>query len=124
MFLYSKYAIYTDVKTAVLKRTEIIYPSTDMARKNETATEYFFESANHRELTRSVQVNSDNSRLVTRFKYASDYPVANAGDVPTAAIQNLLSAHRTDVLVESITSRVDGAVEKFNYASLQTFQVL
>jgi hypothetical protein len=124
MFLYSRYPIYTDVKTVLKKQSEIIYPGLDVAKKNETVTEYLFESLYHKEPSSIVRTNSDKTKLVTRFKYLRDYPVVTPGDAQTTAFQNLLSAHRTNVLVETITSRITGSTEKYIDASIQTFQVL
>jgi YD repeat-containing protein len=102
MFLYNKYAIFTDVSKVLKKQTETIYQSADLLKKNETVTEYFFGTGNHREVSKILRKNSDHVETTTWFKYVKDYmPIQTPGNAATAALSKLLLAHRTKTVVES-----------------------
>lgn len=121
MFLYSKYEIFTNVKTELSTLTETIFNSTDLTQKTETKTEYFYDSPHHREVSRIVKWNSDGSQTIKKIRYAKDYPMSAPDDSLSVALKSLNDAHRNTV-VESITSKLAGGVEKFIEANLTTFQ--
>jgi hypothetical protein len=120
MFLYSKYAIFTDVSKVLKKQTETIYQSADLLKKNETATEYFFGTGNHREVSKILRKNSDQVETTTWFKYVKDYtPIQTPANPTTAALSKLLLAHRTKTVVESFA--MSGS-STYTGASLTLFQ--
>jgi hypothetical protein len=123
MFLYSKYEIFTEVKTELSSQTETVYNSTDLTKKTVTTTSYFFESANHKELTRIETLNSDGSIARNRLKYAKDYIISSPSGVAATAIVNLNAANRT-AIVESTTTKIFSGVEKYLGASLTLFQTV
>ncbi len=124
MFVFSRYAINTDVKTVIKKQTEVLYTSNDLTKKVETSTEYFYDAVNHRELSRIVQLNSDQSQKTTRLKYVRDYPITTPADAQATALNNLVTIHGTGALVESTTTRTVSGVEKYISADLNYFQTL
>jgi hypothetical protein len=124
MFLFSKYPLYTGVKTVMMKKTEVIFPESTEVRKNEIITEYFYDSQHHRELSKIIQTNSDKSKVVTRLRYVADFPVGTPSDANTTALKNLNDSHRKSLLVESVVSKISGGTEKYIGGSLQTFQTL
>lgn len=123
LFLYSKYEIFTDVKTELNFQTETIYNSTDLSKKTVTSTSYFFDSPNHRELTRIETANSDGSVSKKKLTYTKDYSFVSASSIPAVALANLNATHRNTV-VESVFSKVVSGEEKTIGASLSLYQTL
>ncbi|HEY8936977.1 MAG TPA: hypothetical protein VIM65_17240, partial [Cyclobacteriaceae bacterium] len=123
MFLYSKYEIFTDVKTELSTQTETIYNSTDLSKKTVTTTSYFFTSSNHKELTRVETQNSDGSVSQTLFTYVKDYAITAPSGTSSTALANLNTAHRNFV-VESISKKIIGVTNYFIGAKLFLFQTL
>lgn len=121
MFLYGKYPVFTDVKVELTEKKEILYYSTDLTKKSETTTTFHYESANHKELTKVVTTNSDGTQSVTRFNYVKDYSITSPTGANASNIVALKSAHRNEV-VESLSSTIEGAVEKFTAGTLFLFQ--
>jgi len=122
MFLYSKYEIYTEVKTELATQTEIIY-GTDGVKNRVITTSYWFESPNHGAVTRIETNNSDGSVLRKRIKYSKDYSVTSASGTPATALFNLNSINCI-VPVETISTLVTAAPEKTIGADLTTYQTL
>jgi hypothetical protein len=123
MFLYSKYEIFTDVKTELSSQTETIYNSVDLSKKTVTTTSHFFDSPNHKELSRIEVTNSDGSVTKNKFKYSKDFPLTSASGVPAVALSNLASNNRM-AIVESISTKVINGTEKTMGANLVLYQTL
>lgn len=121
MFLYSRYEIFTDVKTVLSSETEILYHTPDLARKTESTVNYYYESPDHSELTRVTRQNSDGTQSVSRYKYAADYSVSPSGNTESAALHALKSDGR-NALVEVINSVIADGTEKYTGAQLSTFK--
>lgn len=124
MFVYSKYAINTDVRTVLKKSTETIFTSSDLTKKTETSTEYFYSTGNHREVERIVSTNSDQTQNIVRMKYVRDYSISTPVDAQSTALKNLLTTHRTGLPIETTSSKVDGGVEKYINGNLTYFQTI
>jgi hypothetical protein len=124
MFVYSKYGINTDVKTVLRKSTETFFASSDLTKKTETSTDYFYSTGNHREVEKIVSTNSDQSQNITRLKYVRDYSISTPSDAQTAALSSLLAAHRTGLPIETVSSRTDDGVEKCIGGNLTYFQTI
>jgi hypothetical protein len=123
MFLYSKYAILTDVKKVLRKNTSIVYQSADLVKKNEKIIEYFYGTGNHREVIKIVTRNSNQVPTTTWLKYAKDYQsILTPTNAVTSALSNLNAAHRTSTVIESYTTV--GADNNYTSASLTTFQTI
>jgi YD repeat-containing protein len=122
MFLYSKYEINTDVKTVIGKKTETVYYSADLSKKNTIITEYHYDSPHHAELTRTVRFNSDGSENLSRLKYVKDYALENVNDEASTALKSLRDAHR-NMIVESTSSIVTGGTERFLGGNLTSFNL-
>ena len=67
-------------------------------------TAYEFHEGGHKQLSRERRVTSE-GMFLTEYKYASDYPAGT-----DAAIDELVSRHVADALIESVTFRADGLV--------------
>ncbi|SKC87487.1 carbohydrate-binding protein [Ohtaekwangia koreensis] len=124
MFVYSKYAINTDVKTVLKKSTETFFATSDLAKKTETSIDYFYSTGNHREVEKIVNTNSDQSQNITRLKYVRDYSISTPSDAQTTALNNLLTAHRTGLPIETVSSRTDAGIEKYIGGNLTYFQTI
>jgi len=125
MFLYSRYEIFTDVKTELSYKTETVYNSTDLSKKTSITTNYFYDSPNHRELTRTEVTSSDGSVIRNTNTYSKDYLVTSAGDGPSAALSLLNSStYHQNLPVESITTRISGSVGKTIGAAITLYQVV
>ncbi len=125
MFLYSKYEIFTDVKTELTSQTETIYNSSDLAKKTAVTTNYFYDSPNHGELTRIEALNSDGSLTRKKLKYSKDYIITSASGTPAIALANLNSTTTNRmVIVETVSSKVIAGTEKTIGANLTTYQIL
>jgi hypothetical protein len=123
LFLYSKYEVFTDVKTEISSRTETIYNSADLAKKTITTTNYFFDSPNHKELARTETTNSDGSLVKNKLKYTKDYTVTSPSGVPAIAIANLNTSHRM-AIVESTSTKVISGTEKTIGAGVTLYQTI
>lgn len=121
MFLFSKYPVNTNVKTVLKKETVKLYNVPSQTEKFEHSVSYYYESPDHPDLTKVVNTNSDQSQDITRFKYVRDYVIDNPTDNASAAMTRLLSENRNPV-IESITSRITGGVEKFIKGGLSLYQ--
>jgi hypothetical protein len=124
MFVYSKYSINTDVKTVLKKSTETFFTSSDLTKKTETSTEYFYSNGNHREVERIVSTNSDQTQNITHLKYVRDYLVSAPSDAQTTALSNLLAAHRTGLPIETVSSKIEAGIEKYIGGNLTYFQTI
>jgi hypothetical protein len=123
MFVYSRYALFTNVKSVLKKQTTTVYNSADEVKKSEVVTNYFYDSPLHRELTRIETINSDGTNSKQKFVYVKDYTITTPSGVSSTAIANLKTANRTTV-VESISSKIISGTEKFLAANLTTFQTI
>ncbi|MFD1003673.1 hypothetical protein ACFQ21_30385 [Ohtaekwangia kribbensis] len=124
MFVYSKYAINTDVMTVLKKSKETFFASSDLTKKIETSTEYFYSTGNHREIEKIVSTSSDQSQTITRLKYVKDYFASPTTDQQATSLTNLVTAHRTALPVETILSKMDGSVEKYISGNLNYYQTI
>jgi YD repeat-containing protein len=123
MFLFSKYELFTDVKTVLSSETEIVYNTPDLVQKTETVKSYFYDSPNHRELSRAVVLNSDGSQTVSRFKYVQDYTISSTSNPAATAIVNLKNAFRL-FPVETTVSRIVDGTEKYIKGDVTIFQTI
>jgi hypothetical protein len=121
MFMYSRYEIFTDVKTVLKNATTTVYHSNDLVQKSTTVTNFTYDSPNHRYLTKSSSIESDQTELVTTYKYLNDFSIAATGDAPSSAIKKLKLMHRTGELIEWTTSRIVAGTERYLSSGLVTY---
>jgi|GEM_PF-6498018 len=122
MFLYSKYELYTNVKTELSQQTETIYNSSDLSSKTQVITNYYFDSPNHQQLSRTSTQHSDGSVTISRIKYVQDFIASAPADAASTAIKGLNNSHRVAIAVESTSSKMISGTEKYLGASLTVFQ--
>jgi hypothetical protein len=123
MYAFSKYEIYTGVKSELSSTVETVYNSADLLSKTVTSTNFFFDSPNHKELRRIVSANSDGSESATTFKYVKDYVITTPSGVPATALANLKTANR-NMVVETMSSKISAGTENYTSSSLMTHQTL
>lgn len=128
MFLYSKYQINTNVKTVIKKKTKTNYFSDDLSKKNVETIDYFYDSPQHGELTHTERLNSDGNKRITRLKYVKDYaslddPVVDGDDEESKALKTLKIGN-INGLVETTSSKLTGATERYTQGNLTTFKVI
>lgn len=124
MFLYSKYELYTDVKTELRETIETVYNSEDLTKNSQVRSNYYFDSPNHRFLYRTVTLNSDGSESVSRIKYVKDFNISGPSSTESVALKSLYDAHRTALPVESTYSKIINGFERTLRANLTLFQTL
>jgi hypothetical protein len=123
MFLYSKYEVFSEVKTELASQKETIYNSSDLLKETATTTNYFFTSPNHGEVTRIETINSDGSISRNKITYSKDYAITSGNGTAAVAIAGLNTANRI-LPIEKISSIVAGGVESVVGAQMSTYQTI
>jgi hypothetical protein len=124
MFVFSRYEIFTDVKTALTSQTETLYNSADKSKNIVTRTDYWFESPNHSAVTRIESTNSDGSIARKKISYSKDYAVTALPNGSMAFALSALNKSSRILPVETVTSVIAAGTEKAIGADLATYQTL
>lgn len=124
MFVYSRYEIFTDVKSALTSQTETLYNSADKSKNIVTRTDYWFESPNHSAVTRIESTNSDGSVARKKISYSKDYAVTALPGGSMAFALSALNKTSRILPVETVTSVIAAGTEKTIGADLATYQTL
>jgi YD repeat-containing protein len=124
MFLYSKYEINTEVKTELASVATIDYQSDDLSRFVSTTTNYYYESPQHKELTRIKTTGSDMIETHTVIRYVADFTIGTNGDAASLAIKNLQTANRKYLPVETYTYKLLSPTNKFINGNLNIYQII
>lgn len=126
MFIYSRYAIHTNIRPNISKTTKTSY---DLENPSAFVTqEKHFEYAGgaHDYVTHSYTVNSDGTEYHTRYKYPGDYtftgPVAEM-DEASQALAGLIEKNIIAVPVETYSYSKNGSVETMLSGSIGIFRL-
>jgi hypothetical protein len=124
VFFYGKYVLQTDYDKVLSKETVTTYDAAT-GRSQTESTEYFYESAFHKFLTRTKTTGSDGTIFTTKFKYPHDFgTIANNSQQALLRIRDLqdVTKFRHAVVVEQINSvQYPGASDKVTGASFVKF---
>jgi hypothetical protein len=122
MFLYGGYYINTDVKTVLKSKTEYLFNSVSSPGISKVMS-CFYESPNHKSISRTEETNSGGVVRIARFKYVTDFAVGTSTDASTAALKKLVTDHRTSIVVESTLSQKMGSdAERFLEGTVYTYK--
>jgi len=124
MFVFSRYEIFSEVKTELTSQTETLYNAADGSKKIATRTDYWFESPNHGGVTRVETTNSDGSVARKKITYSKDYAITTTANGTMASALGALNNTGRILPVETIASTITGGPEKTIAGSLMTYQVL
>ncbi|WP_143715701.1 hypothetical protein [Pedobacter heparinus] len=61
--------------------TVITYDPNDESKFSLATTEYFYENLTHQQLTKTIQSQSDGSKIITKYTYPADYVSINTGTI-------------------------------------------
>ncbi|PRY50802.1 hypothetical protein B0I27_1086 [Arcticibacter pallidicorallinus] len=122
MYLAEYYHLANTDRVIKSEKT-ITYDPTDITLKSERKTAYFYESPYHKHISRKTQQNSDGSVTQTKIKYVQDYPIVNANDDATKALQRM-QANFINIPVETIESVTRSGLEKVTQATLFKFKFI
>lgn len=101
MFLFGKYFLLTDVARVPASETVISYDMTNPLRSITQSSNYYYESANHKFLSRTRSTTADGTIFQTYVKYPKDYPNTTVyWDEATEAINAFKAAARNGVPIE------------------------
>lgn len=79
---YNKYGIFYNTGELTSQVTNTVYDSPTLSVGHTSTVNYYYQSANHKLLTKQQSVNSDGSTLTANFSYVKDYTSAAAGSNP------------------------------------------
>jgi len=65
-----------------------VYDQNDDTKFSVTGTNYFYENANHYQLTKMIESRSDGSNLITKYTYPSDYSTIASGSIAAMKSDN------------------------------------
>ena len=114
IYLFGKYFLLTDVAKVIASETVTTYDAADAAKNNADVTQYFYESAAHKLLSRVSQTQPDGTIYTSRMKYPLDYGTIPSGsDATSQVIGTLQTSFRNGVPIETYTTvNRNGAGEK------------
>ncbi|MFM8912939.1 MAG: hypothetical protein ACKOE6_08500 [Flammeovirgaceae bacterium] len=106
-FLFSKYRYLTDVTKTVSTQVTTTYDLLDASKQISETNEFFYESPNHRLLSRTKSTNSDGTVYTSRTKYPLDFGTipATGIDKQLEMIRALQMSFRNGTVIESVQYR-------------------
>jgi hypothetical protein len=122
---YSKYSL--ELATSELTSTATNYvndignTTNDATRQQKSITNYYYQSLNHKLVTKIETVNTDGTTNRQYIQYAKDYAVASAVDASSLALKGLVSLNQ-NLPVEKWWTVVRSGTEYTAAAELYKFQ--
>lgn len=122
IYFYGKYFQPTDYARVPAKETVTTYDPADNNKKVTASVEYFYESPNHKLLSRTKTTTGDGTEYVSRIRYARDFGTIAANAEP--ALLCIKALQDPDVFRHGLpieqwsTVKLPGGTEKVTGASL------
>ena len=106
IFFYGKYFLLTEAKKVVKKETVKTFDANDATGQKflSESTEYFYESPNHRLVTKIERTGGDGIVYGTQMKYPADYISVSSGSAEPLMITALKNEHRNGVPIEQVNT--------------------
>jgi hypothetical protein len=86
---YSKYAIYASTGELRASETKKVFDQSNLSQVQQTTTNYYYSSAQHKYPTQQQATNSDGSVVNNFTKYSKDYSVSLGSDSTSNGIYHL-----------------------------------
>jgi hypothetical protein len=124
---YSKY--FLELATSELTSTATNYvndignTTNDATRQQKSVTNYYYQSPNHKLVTKIESVNTDGTTNRQYIQYAKDYAVASAVDAPSLALKGLVSLNQ-NLPVEKYWTVTKSGTELAVAAELYSFALI
>jgi YD repeat-containing protein len=124
IFFYGTYSLITNVDRVLKKESVTVYDAIDQTKFVTSSTEYFYESPNHKLLTRTTRTTENSVAYTTKFKYIQDYgAIAGNSEPAVISLRDLLNLNRYSTPIEVVnTIQRSGQPEKVTGASLLKFK--
>jgi hypothetical protein len=102
IYFFGKYFLLTDVQKVLASETVTTFDGGGVS----TTTEYFYESASHKLLTKVKKTNSDGSITYTKLRYPLDYGAIPATGIDKASemVRKLQLDFRNGIPIEQVQS--------------------
>jgi hypothetical protein len=120
MLSYGKYNIYTTTSELTATATDTVYDSPTLSQYQTSTTSYAYTSSNHKLLTQQSTTNSDNTTLITNFKYTKDYGATSSSNANVNALYNLVQEN-VNIPVETWSQTKSGSNYYTTAASFTLF---
>ncbi|MDB5013421.1 MAG: hypothetical protein JWQ25_1623, partial [Daejeonella sp.] len=119
--MYSKYTLLASTIELSSQVVNKIFDSSTLTQAQQSTLNSYYESLNHKLVTKSQQTNSDGSINRSFNIYSKDYNTTNATDANATALQ-LLKAKNINIPIETyntielngVSKTVSGSLTKFN----------
>lgn len=122
-YLLAEYNWLCDVKRVLKKETVSTVDQTDPALMLEAVTNHFYDSPNHKFLSRITTENSKGEINEKKITYVKDYQLSTGGTDDTSnALKSMNDNHMLNQVVEEISSLTKNGVKKILGATLTKYK--